>query len=191
MLDQSSLTFNFFILVCFFCSAEDIGYAKAAGDAIGAGVYEKFPFVKGAGPISKDAGEMLLGGTWSPTLCYTGVEGMPGIQNAGNVLRPYTSLRLSFRLPPSVEAKDVATYLEKELTRDAPYGAKVTFTVDKAQKGWAAPKLAPWLSQSLQTASNTFYGKSAMFTGEGGSIPFMCMLGEVRTLQSHYVDMRY
>jgi acetylornithine deacetylase/succinyl-diaminopimelate desuccinylase-like protein len=147
--------------------------AKLTGDTVGDGVWKKFPFSGQAGPVSKNPGELVLGGTWMPTLCITGVDGMPAIANAGNVLRSYTALRLSMRTPPSVDAKAVAAWFEKELTRDPPYGAKVTFTCDKAQTGWQAPKLAPWLATSLENASQTFYQKPARFTGEGGSIPFM------------------
>jgi acetylornithine deacetylase/succinyl-diaminopimelate desuccinylase-like protein len=144
--------------------------------------------VSGVGPVSQDPAELVLGGTWMPTLCITGVDGMPSIANAGNVLRSHTALRLSVRTPPSVEAKDVAAYFEKELTRDAPYGAKVTFVCDKAQKGWQAPKLAPWLATSLEKASQTFYGKSARSTGEGGSIPFM-VSSDIAHMANDLVDV--
>lgn len=153
--------------------AHDLAYAKATGETVGSAIYKKFPFVGTTGPVSQDPTQLVLGGTWMPALSITGVDGMPAIANAGNVLRTHTALRLSLRTPPSVEAKDVAAYFEKELTRDVPFGATATFTCDKAQKGWQAPTLAPWLAASLENASQTFYGKSARFTGEGGSIPFM------------------
>jgi acetylornithine deacetylase/succinyl-diaminopimelate desuccinylase-like protein len=44
--------------------------------------------------------------------------------------------------------------------------------------GWHAPPLAPWLEESVQRASRTFFGRDAMQMGEGGTIPFMGMLGE-------------
>jgi len=34
------------------------------------------------------------------------------------------------------------------------------------------------LTQAIDDASQTFFGKPAMYMGEGGSIPFMGMLGE-------------
>ena len=36
----------------------------------------------------------------------------------------------------------------------------------------------PWLEQAVEKASTAFFGKSACSFGEGGSIPFMGMLGE-------------
>ena len=159
--------------------AADQEFAKKAGAAVGDAIWKKFPFVGQAGPVSKDPAELVLGGTWMPALSITGVDGMPSCQNAGNVLRSHTTVRLSLRTPPSVEPKEVAAWFKQELERDSPYGAKVTFTCEKAQKGWTAPPLAPWLGSAMERASQRFYGKGAMYTGEGGSIPFMSMLGDM------------
>jgi len=64
------------------------------------------------------------------------------------------------------------------LTEDPPYGAAVSFDADKAATGWNAPALAPWLEASLGRASQSAFGAPPAFMGEGGSIPFMAMLGE-------------
>ncbi len=36
----------------------------------------------------------------------------------------------------------------------------------------------PWLEAAQNSASNAYFGKPAMAMGEGGTIPFMGMLGE-------------
>jgi hypothetical protein len=59
------------------------------------------------------------------------------------------------------------------------YGAKITCTPDKSAPGWAAPEMKDWLLTSVNDASNTYFGKPACYIGEGGSIPFMGMLGEM------------
>jgi acetylornithine deacetylase/succinyl-diaminopimelate desuccinylase-like protein len=64
------------------------------------------------------------------------------------------------------------------LENDPPYGAKVTFDLEKASSGWNAPALAPWLESAVEEASKEFFGAPVAFNGEGGSIPFMGMLGE-------------
>ena len=97
-----------------------------------------------------------------PALSITGIDGMPAIANAGNVLRSHTAVRLSLRTPPSVEPKDVFDWLQKELTRDAPYGATVSFTLEKAQKSWASPPLSAWLGDAMESALQSFYNKGAM-----------------------------
>jgi len=94
------------------------------------------------------------------------------------VLRPQTTLKLSFRLPPTLAPAGAATAIQRTLERDPPYGARVSFKVESAMGGWNAPTFAPWLEQSMRDASQAFFGRDAMYMGTGGSIPFMGMLGE-------------
>ncbi len=152
--------------------------AKATARALGAEVYEKFPFVPGMRPVSEDPGELILNRTWRAALAITGLEGAPGLGNAGNVLRPATAAKLSLRLPPTTDADKAGQDLKALLEAEPPYGARVTFEVEKAGSGWNAPPLAEWLRNSLRTASQVAFGRDAAMMGEGGSIPFMGMLGE-------------
>src|SRR3546814_297359 len=48
----------------------------------------------------------------------------------------------------------------------------------EASTGWNAPAMSPWLEKAIDAASQEFYGRPAMYMGEGGSIPFMGMLDE-------------
>ncbi|MCB0982258.1 MAG: M20/M25/M40 family metallo-hydrolase [Acidimicrobiaceae bacterium] len=137
------------------------------------------PWVDGAGPVSDDRTQQQIARTWEPTLSVIGAEGMPPVASAGNVLRPYTSLQLSVRLPPTVDPQVAVEALERTLTADPPYGAHVTFTGTNAGPGWAAPALAPWLDAALTEASTEVFGQGYRALGEGGSIPFMGMLGEL------------
>ena len=141
-------------------------------------VLHTFPWAGGTSPIEADLVELLLNRTWRPALAVTGIDGMPPLANAGNVLRPYTAVKLSMRLPPRLDPVAAANALKAALEKDPPYGAKVTFTTEKAAAGWDAPSLAPWLERSSDEASRAFFGKPAMSMGEGGTIPFMFMLGE-------------
>lgn len=141
-------------------------------------IYDKFPFIPGMTPMNSDLTELVLNRTWRPALSITGVDGMPSLANAGNVLRPHTAVKLSLRLPPTLNPKKASEILQRVLTENPPYGAKVSFEVEKASTGWNAPSLAPWLENSIDQASQAFYGAPAMYMGEGGTIPFMGMLGE-------------
>lgn len=67
--------------------------------------------------------------------------------------------------------------MKEALTKDPLYHAKVTFKIDDCSKGWNAPITAPWLQKAIDEASSTYYQKGAAFMGEGGTIPFMGMLG--------------
>ncbi|HXI12130.1 MAG TPA: M20 family metallopeptidase [Thermoanaerobaculia bacterium] len=151
---------------------------RVTADALGDAVHSHYPFVKGMKAITDDPYELLLNKTWRPTLSITGQAGMPDLVQGGNVLRPETSLKLSIRLPPSLPADGLEEKLRTLLESDPPYGAKVTFETEKGAAGWEAPAVAPWLSSSVDRASQSFFGKEAASFGEGGSIPFMGMLGE-------------
>lgn len=152
--------------------------ARAAAGVLGASVHEKIPFIPGAQPTSRDPVELLLDSTWRPTLSVTGVDGIPALENAGNVLRPFTALKLSFRLPPGVDADRAAAAVKHALERESPYGAQVSFEVASAMGGWDAPATEPWLERACQSASRNFFGRDAMYMGVGGTIPFMGMLAE-------------
>jgi len=152
--------------------------AGKVAEVLGDEVWNKFPLQDGTQPVSKDLSELVLNRTWRPALAVTGADGWPAIGNAGNVLRPRTALKLSLRVPPTLDAPTALARVKALLEKDPPYGAKVTFTPGGANEGWNAPALAPWLEAALAEASTRHFGKPAMFMGEGGSIPFMGMLGK-------------
>jgi acetylornithine deacetylase/succinyl-diaminopimelate desuccinylase-like protein len=155
-----------------------IAQAEATAAVLGDEVWNKFPLQPGTEPVSTDRVELILNRTWRPSLAVTGADGWPPIGNAGNVLRPFTRVKLSIRIPPRVDPDAALAAITKTLTADPPYGAKVSFTGSDASAGWDAPALAPWLERALDTASKQHFGKPAMYMGEGGTIPFMYMLGE-------------
>jgi acetylornithine deacetylase/succinyl-diaminopimelate desuccinylase-like protein len=136
--------------------------------------------------MTEDPTELVLNRTWRPQLALTGIDGLPKPGDAGNVLLPYTTAKLSLRLPPTVDAGAAGGALKQLLEGDPPYGAKVTYTPQAASAGWNAPALAPWLEQSLARASEAAFGAPPAYMGEGGSIPFMAMLGE-RFPQAQFV----
>jgi len=157
--------------------AERLEEAKATARVLGDEVWSKFPFLGDMQPVSKDPLELLLNRTWRPALSYIGQAGLPDLVQGGNVLRPKTSIKLSLRIPPSMDATDLERRMKDLLESDPPYGARVTFDAEKGGAGWVAPKTSPWLEESVERASQTYFGKGAMTFGEGGSIPFMGMLG--------------
>jgi acetylornithine deacetylase/succinyl-diaminopimelate desuccinylase-like protein len=157
---------------------ERIEQAKIAAAALGDEVYTKFPFVPGMTPVSEDLVELILNRTWRPALATIGMAGLPSPQDAGTVLRPSTTAKLSLRLPPTMDAADGARIVKEALEVDPPYGAEVAFDSDKAGSGWHAPPLQPWLETALEKASQAAFGRGVAMMGEGGSIPFMGMLGE-------------
>jgi acetylornithine deacetylase/succinyl-diaminopimelate desuccinylase-like protein len=166
--------------------AERLAQAQATAAILGEEVYKRFPWAHHdcggstvfALPTTTDPVEALINRTWRPTLSVTGAEGFPSLQNAGNVLRPYTAFKLSLRLPPLVDAAQAVQDLKTLLEDNAPYQAKVTFEPEGAATGWNAPATAPWFEQALHAASQAQFGAPCGFIGQGGTIPLMNLLSQ-------------
>jgi acetylornithine deacetylase/succinyl-diaminopimelate desuccinylase-like protein len=166
--------------------ADRVEQARAAAQTLGDAVWKRFPWACGldggtALPTTTDPVEVLLNRTWRPTLSVTGVDGFPALNNAGNVLRPYTAFKLSLRLPPLVDGHQASLQLKQLLEDNAPYNARVTFHPDGragalGATGWNAPALSTWLERALNDASTAHYGAPLGYIGQGGTIPLMSML---------------
>ena len=163
-----------------------IEQARATADILGQEVWKRFPWACSAEgmtalPTTDDPLQALLNRTWRPTLSVTGAQGFPSLDQAGNVLRPYTAFKLSLRTPPLVNAHEASVQLKALLEDNAPYNAKVTFHPDGradglGATGWNAPELAPWLERALNQASAAHFGAPVGYIGQGGTIPLMSML---------------
>ncbi len=166
---------------------ERLAQARAAGAVLGEAVWRQFAWAQRddaadpqsarTAPVTTDPVQAILNRTWRPTLSVIAAAGMPPLQEAGNVLRPGTSLKLSVRLPPTTNAQRAGERLKTLLESDPPYGARVRFEAERSSDGWNAPPTSPWLSQALQQASVQAFGSEPVWMGEGGGIPFISMLG--------------
>ena len=145
---------------------------------LGNEVVEEFPWKNGMKPSTGDNVEGVLRRTWRPALSIVGSDGMPSTANAGNVLRPYTTLQLSMRIPPMVDPKKAVDAIEKILKDDIPYGASVELEFEEAAEGWNAPESKTWLLDAIKKASKEYFNEMPCTIGEGGTIPFMAMLGK-------------
>ena len=145
---------------------------------LGNEVVEEFPWKNGMKPSTNDNVEGVLRRTWRPALSIVGSDGMPSTANAGNVLRPYTTLQLSMRIPPMVDPKNAVNAIEKILKDDIPYGASVELEFEEAAEGWNAPESKTWLLGAIERASKEYFNQMPCTIGEGGTIPFMAMLGK-------------
>jgi acetylornithine deacetylase/succinyl-diaminopimelate desuccinylase-like protein len=151
--------------------------SAAVARILGTEVYDKFPFHPGVQPVAHDTTELVLNRTWRPALAITGQAGLPLLKDAGNVLRPVTAVKVSLRIPPSLDAKRAGEFVKALFEKDPPYGAKVRFDLSQYAQGWDAPPLTDWLGKAADAASREYFGAEALYMGEGGSIPFMAMLG--------------
>ena len=136
------------------------------------------PFAENVEPLDKKVSDQLIANTYKPALEIIAIEGIPKIENAGNVLLPEVKVGLSFRLPPGVKPEIAIAAIAEELNRDTPYNAQISLKIESLASGWAAPIQKEWLTNALNETSMKHFGKPAQYMGEGGTIPFMFMLGE-------------
>lgn len=137
-----------------------------------------FPFAGGTTADHRRPSDVLRARTWEPSIANIAAAGFPPPDRAGNVLRPHTELSMAIRLPPTANPEVAMAALRQRLTSDPPNGAVVTFEVDAAEAGWNAPPTHEWLQSALDDASQSIWGQPSSAMGEGGTIPFMGMLGE-------------
>ena len=163
---------------------ERIAQARATAAILGDEIYKRFPWAHAdcggstqlTLPTTTDPLQALMNRTWMPTLSVTGADGLPSLQNAGNVLRPYTAFKISLRLPPLIDAAQAVQDLKALLEDNAPYQAKVTFEHGAGATGWNAPGSTPWFERAVNTASQSCFGAPCGYIGQGGTIPLMNML---------------
>jgi acetylornithine deacetylase/succinyl-diaminopimelate desuccinylase-like protein len=169
------------VLKSLYCDIPTQRKAQAidCSNALKENVYTVYPLHNEVEPLTYEGAELILNRTWRPALAITGAAGLPALGDAGNVLRPKTTLKLSMRLPPLIEPKQAALAIQQALTENPPYNARVTFDIHDSTQGWHAPLLADWFAHAVNEASMTFYQKPVIYMGEGGTIPFMGMLGEL------------
>jgi acetylornithine deacetylase/succinyl-diaminopimelate desuccinylase-like protein len=133
-----------------------------------------YPVVDGLRLLGDDALARLAARTWGAALEVVGADGLPRPREAGNVLRPSTTLKLAVRLPPDVDVQGACDALISAIRTDE--GAHVTIDVEGVAQGWVAPPLDPDIAAVLDRVSKERFGRAAGAVGEGGSIPFLADL---------------
>ena len=159
--------------------------AESLAAVVGKSLWEQLPTVDSLTPVSPRVSDMILGMNWQPSMCVIGADGLPSVQVAGNVLRTNTDLKLSFRIPPGVEAESLEPILKELLESDPPYGAEVSFVPDSSANGFHSPPLVGEVKRAISEAATHFTNSPPMATWIGGTIPFMSMM------QSRYPEARF
>lgn len=147
--------------------------ARLAGEVLADDFEHLYTYAGKSGPVSSDPTELVLNNTWLATMEVTGMDGIPDVESAGNVLRPYTTAMVSLRLPPTTKSEVAAQELKKLLQDNAPNQVEVDVEIMGQANGWDAPPTSPELDASLMAASQAFFGAPVVSIGCGGSIPFM------------------
>lgn len=130
--------------------------------------------LEGVSPIGRGS---ILDRIWAqPAITVTGIDA-PDVANASNTLIPSLRVRISARIAPGQDAGEAFEALRAHLEANAPFGAKLGFEdVDRGQaflvdtSGWAVAETRAAMAEA--------WGKPAVDTGVGGSIPFIAELVE-------------
>lgn len=147
--------------------------AEYAGQVLGNDFNTMFTFAGDGKPLTQDPTELVLNNTWRASLAITGADGLPSPEEAGNVLRPYTTAKLSLRIPPTADPDVVAAGMRRLIEENPPNGAKVDFDFEHPSPGWHAPLSSDLLQEAMDHASEDWFGLPSVSIGCGGSIPFM------------------
>jgi acetylornithine deacetylase/succinyl-diaminopimelate desuccinylase-like protein len=151
--------------------------ALATGEAIGQ-LHAALPLSNGTLPVTASAAEQLLNRAWRPQLAITGFNGLPSVADAAPVMWPVIAIKISLRLPPTLDPNEAGAALKALLEEAPPYHCNVDFSLDMLSPGWEAPSLSPRLAEVIDTASKATFGRPVATIGGGGGIPFLSMLGE-------------
>lgn len=152
--------------------------SSLVAETLGSTVIDRYPWVNKPVFQDNELASLLTANVWEPSMATVGLGGAPEPENAGNTLRPSTQAKLVFRLPPDADANACGAAIKRELERDPPNNASTSFEVDSAESGWHMSLPSTWIEESLDSASNAFFGKPMRYMGTGGTIPFMNMLGK-------------
>ena len=84
------------------------------------------------------------------------------------------------RLAPAHKGDQVVELLREHITRpgDDTFGAKVEFSLVDVGEGFCAPDLPANVKEIVNSCCHRVHNKYPLYTGEGGSIPFMGIFAE-------------
>ena len=134
----------------------------------------KAPLLDGVSLVSSDKLQLYLNKNWRPSCTLTGFGGLPQPSHSGNVINTGTTYVFNIRLPPSLSDEEAHAAVKKYFTEfKVPYNAKLVFHSSISGSGLNCNAFSEKLKRLIREAALEHYGKVPLFTGEGGSIPFL------------------
>lgn len=111
--------------------------------------------------------------TWvRPTLDVNGITGGYQGEGAKTIIPSMASCKITMRLVPNMEPKEVCNLLEKYLKKIAPKSVRVKVDKHGGAGAVEVPTDGPWLEAAGRAIKKGF-GKNPVFMKEGGSIPIV------------------
>jgi acetylornithine deacetylase/succinyl-diaminopimelate desuccinylase-like protein len=152
---------------------DKLAQAREVVKVLGDDIHKNFCMCKGVKPVSDDIEELYLNNLWRSQLEIIGQEGIPDKNVSGNVLRPFTTLRCSLRIPPTITGEAAFDQVKETLTKDAPYGAHIEVTRVGTGTGWNCNEIPNKVIEILDKHNQAIFGTKTLLFGCGGSIPFV------------------
>ena len=117
--------------------------------------------------------------TWvRPTCDVNGITGGYQGEGAKTIIPSMASAKITMRLVPKQDPKDICNKIEKYLLKIAPKSVRVKVVKHGGAPGVNVPTDGPWLDAAGRAIKKGF-GKAPVFMKEGGSIP---IVGDFKTL---------
>ncbi|MEW6747300.1 MAG: dipeptidase, partial [Planctomycetota bacterium] len=139
----------------------------------------KFKRQIGAPELFGEAGFSTLERLWArPTLEVNGIwAGFTG-EGAKTVIPAEAHAKISMRLVPDQQPKEIERLAIRHITKIAPKSIKVSVKSLHGGEAWLAPSDHPML-QAAHAALKRAFGKAPVFTREGGSIPIIATFDRI------------
>ncbi|WP_370892286.1 dipeptidase [Janibacter sp. GXQ6167] len=114
----------------------------------------------------------ILDRLWTkPAATVIGINS-PSVEEAGNVLNPTASAKISVRLHPEQDPMEAWEAIKNHLEGNAPWGAEVSVQLEETGWGFAAKAEGPVYDQARAAFADA-WGSEPVDVGIGGSIPFV------------------
>ena len=115
-----------------------------------------------------------------PTFDINGLTG--GYQGEGGktIIPAWASAKLSFRLVPNQNPREITASLEKKIREQIPPGIRMEFKVESEAAGMSVDITKPCMKAAARAIEFGF-GRSPFFIREGGSIPIVSTFAEILT----------
>jgi acetylornithine deacetylase/succinyl-diaminopimelate desuccinylase-like protein len=113
-----------------------------------------------------------------PAISILGIDA-PATEGAPNALIPVAKAKFSVRIAPGDEAQRVYDTMVAHLERHAPWGAKVTVTLEQLGEPCVIDATGPFYEAARQAFTEAWDGVSPVDMGVGGSIPFIATFQEM------------
>jgi acetylornithine deacetylase/succinyl-diaminopimelate desuccinylase-like protein len=113
-----------------------------------------------------------------PAVSILGIDA-PRTGEAPNALVPTARAKISVRLAPGDDPKKAFEAVRAHLEAHAPWGAKVTATVEQDGAPWSIDATGPAYDAARRAFRDAWDGVDAVDVGMGGSIPFIATFQEL------------